>query len=184
MSKHQNNAKDPEQILKTAAEEEKNITDVIVGLGNWFEKQDAEKTAGYTEKLVAYYEKLGNDDHYITEMNLIMHRLGDVPAKPWLLKHSYVERWDKFYVESIFNGLFSHWLYRYIQLNEDNSGGQADKERFITERLLKAIEDQTNLSLYAEYKDRPAQAYWSPKTLKDTDEVKEKFKSWWRIGEN
>ena len=116
-------------------------------------------------------------------MFLICDRFNKVPAKPWLIKHPYVKKWDKFYIESIFNGLFDHWLHRMIDIYEDDGGGQGDKARFITLKMINAIDKQTNLSLYAEYKDRPGQAFWSPVHFKDTDQVKEEFKAWYRVGE-
>jgi hypothetical protein len=50
--------------------------------------------------------------------------------------------------------------------------------------LIKAIDTQTNVSLYSEYNDQPGvQAYWSPRYFKDTDQVKVEFVSWW-MGED
>ncbi len=159
------------------------IGDVITGLAFSFEKEKDEESAGAIRKVTEYYEKKQDDDWYITEMHIIMDRLGDIPAKPWLAKRPHVERWDKFYVESIFNGLFQHWFGRVINVNE-GSAGSADKERFVVAKMLKAIDEQTNLSLYAEYKDEPGvQAFWSPKSFRDTDEVKEAFRTWWRVAD-
>jgi len=172
---------DIDKILKEKEKEEKAISDVISGLAFHFEQKDQERSADDIQKVCEYYNTFKNDDYYATTMYLICERFNKVPAKPWLLLHPEVDKWDKFIIESIFNGLFKHWLYRMIQIHEDQSGGQADKEAFITKIVLKSIEDHMNLSLYSEYKDEPGkQAYWSPRYFKDTHQVKLEFVSWWR----
>lgn len=174
--------KDIDKILKEKSDKEKAIADVISGMAFFFQKEDEKKSADDTRKVFDFYVNECNrdDDYYATEMRLICHRFNQVPAKPWLISRKYVERWNKFIIESIFNGLFSHWVYKMIEQHEDQSGGQADKERFITKRLIEAIDTQTNISLYSEYKDKPGvQAYWSPKYFKDTNQVKVEFVSWW-----
>jgi hypothetical protein len=177
-----------DEILAEKEVTEKAISDTISGMAFFFQKEDERKSADDTRKVVDFYVNECNrdDDYYATQMHLICHRFNEVPAKPWLMSsyRQHVQKWDKFIVESIFNGLFSHWVYKMIEHHEDNSGGQADKERFITRRLLEAIDTQTNVSLYSEYKDEPGkQAYWSPKYFKDTHQVKIEFVSWW-MGED
>lgn len=177
-----------DEILAEKEVTEKAISDTISGMAFFFQKEDERKSADDTRKVLDFYVNECNrdDDHYATQMHLICHRFNEVPAKPWLMSscRQHIQKWDKFIVESIFNGLFSHWVYKMIEHHEDNSGGQADKERFITRRLLEAIDTQTNVSLYSEYKDEPGkQAYWSPKYFKDTHQVKVEFVSWW-MGED
>lgn len=175
-----------DEILADKAKTEKAISNVISGMAFFFGKEDEKKSVDDTRKILDFYinECNRDDDYYATQMHLICHRFNEVPAKPWLMNRPYVERWDKFIIESIFNGLFGHWVYKMIEHHEDTSGGQADKERFIIRRLLEAIDTQSNVSLYQEYKDEPGkQAYWSPRYFKDTHQVKVEFVSWW-MGEN
>lgn len=175
--------KDIDAILTERAEKAKAISDVISDIAFHFKKEDLKKSEDDIKKVCDFYVNECNhdDDYYMTQTNLICYRFNKVPAKPWLMGRDRVQKWDIFITESIFNGLFHHWVYEMIQLHEDiSSGGQADKEKFITTRLLQAIDVQENISLYEEYKDKPGkQAYWSPRYFKDTHQVKVEFVSWW-----
>ena len=172
--------KSTNDIFEEKKAEEKAISDVISGIAFAFEQQDAEMEKDDIEKVCKYYESFNDDDYYATTMFLICNRFNEVPAKPWLYKHPYVEGWDSFIIKSIFNGLFSHWLYTMIDIYESKMGGQGDKHTFITKKVIKSIADEKNISLYAEYKDKPGeQAFWSPKHFKDTNQVKVEFVSWW-----
>ncbi|MFS0815471.1 hypothetical protein ABC382_00685 [Lysinibacillus sp. 1P01SD] len=64
----------------------------------------------------------------------------------------------------------------------------ADKASFVTEMTLKALKDQTNISLFDDYrnaeqieKDKERQAYWSPTSIKDTDEAIKIFLDWYGL---
>lgn len=178
--------KDIDTILKEKAVTEKAISDVISGMAFFFKQEDLKKSEDDIKKVCDFYinECNRDNDYYMTQMSIICHRFNEVPAKPWLIGRDHVQKWDKFIIESIFNGLFSHWIYKMIEHHEDNSGGQADKERFIIAKLIEDIDTQNNVSLYAEYKDKPGQqAFWSPKYFKDTHQVKVEFVSWW-MGED
>lgn len=85
----------------------------------------------------------------------------------------------------ILNGLFKHFHERRIEKLEGFSCC-ADKSSFIVGKTLRAIRFQENLSLYDDYmnveqikEDKEEQAYWSPKTVKDTDEAIELFWDWY-----
>ncbi len=180
------NIKKINQIFEEKAKKEKAISDVISGMAFFFKKEDEKKSEDDLLKVMNFYtdDCLRDNDYYATQMRLICHRFNEIPAKPWLMSRQHVVKWDKFIIESIFNGLFSHWVYKMIEHHEDRSGGQTDKEMFITKRLIEAIDTQTNVSLYSEYNDQPGvQAYWSPRYFKDTDQVKVEFVSWW-MGED
>lgn len=177
---------DINEIMKKKEQEEKAISDVISGMAFFFEQENLKKSEDDIKKVCDFYinECNRDNDYYMTQMNIICHRFNEVPAKPWLMGRNHVQKWDKFIIECIFNGLFSHWVYKMIEHHEDNSGGQADKESFIIAKLIEDIDTQNNVSLYAEYKDKPGQqAFWSPKYFKDTHQVKVEFVSWW-MGED
>lgn len=166
------------------------LTSVINGLFQCIEAENEEKSRGLVDELYKLYEEYG-DDYYQTSMHLEMMRLTELPAKPFLMKHPDIVNWDKFYIESIYNGLFSHWLRRMIETLE-GSACSGDKEGFVTRCVVESIVEQTNISLYKTYgdygnkyndgkTDLNRQTYWSPLSFKNTDEVKEKFKQWWNV---
>lgn len=166
------------------------LTSVINGLFQSIEAENEEKSQVLIDGLCRLYEEHG-DDYYQASMHLEMMRLEELPAKPFLIMHPGITGWDQFYIESIYNGLFSHWLSRTIETLEGSSCS-GDKEGFVTRCIVKSIVEQTNISLcrtYGDYDDKyndgntnlNKQAYWSPSSFKDTDEVKEKFKRWWRV---
>lgn len=166
------------------------LTAIINGLFQSINAENETKSQSLIEELCKFYEK-ESDIYYQISMHLEMDRMNEIPAKPFLLKHPEIERWDKFYIESIYNGLFSHWLDRMIR-TLDGWWFSGDKERFITRCVIQSIVEQTNISLYrtyADYGDKyddgktdlSKQTYWSPSCFKDTNEVKEKFRQWWRV---
>ena len=166
------------------------ITSVMNGLFESIEAENNEKSAILNDGLCELYEECG-DDYYQTSMQLEIMRLIELPAKPFLIKHPEIARWDKFYIESIYNGLFSHWLRCTIDAIESSSCG-GDKEGFVTRCVIKSIVEQINIPLYRTYgdygdkyndgkTDLNKQTYWSLSCFKDTDEVKEQFKKWWRV---
>ena len=169
---------------------EETITSVMNGLFETIEAENNEKNAILSTRLCKLYDEYG-DDYYQTSMHLEMMRLKELPAKPFLIMHPEITGWDQFYIESIYNGLFSHWLRRTIETLEGTSCS-GDKESFVTHCIVKSIIEQTNLPLYRTYgdygdeyndgkTDLNKKTYWSPSCFKDTDEVKEQFKKWWRV---
>lgn len=178
--------KDIDTIIKERvariAEKRKVISDVMSDMASFFNQEDLKKSKDGINKICNFYINKCNrdDDYYMTQMSMICYLFNTVPAKPWLIGHDHdqLRKGDRFIIESIFNGLFSHWAYRMISVHEDNGGGsEADIEKFIkfiTRRLLQAINVQENISLYEEY-----QAFWSYKYFKDTDQVRVEFMSWW-----
>ena len=146
-------------------------------------------------EILEFYSKERGDDYYQTSMHLEMMRLMELPARPFLMEHQEITGWDEFYIESIYNGLFSHWLRRTIDALEGSSCG-GDKESFVTSSVVRSIVEKSNISLYVTYGDYGdkykgrdnidlnKQTFWSPSCFKDTDEVKEAFKRWWRVVED
>ncbi len=93
------------------------ITSVMNGLFEAIEAENNEKNAVLSARLFKLYDEYG-DDYYQTSMHLEMMRLKELPAKPFLIMHPEITGWDQFYIESIYNGLFSHWLRRTIETLE------------------------------------------------------------------
>lgn len=166
------------------------LTSVINGLFQSIEAENEEKSQNLIDELCKLYEERG-DNYYQASMHLEMMRLEELPAKPFLMKHPEITRWDKFYIESIYNGLFSNWIRCVIETKEGSSYS-GDKEGFVTRCIVKSIVEQTNISLYRTYgdygdkyddgkTDLNRRTYWSPSCFKDTDDVKEQFKKWWRV---
>lgn len=64
-----------------------------------------------------------------------------------------------------------------------------DKEDFIIQKIKESVATGKNISLYETYEGKnniskekwKEQAYWSPKSFKDTDDVKTKFKAWYYL---
>jgi len=174
---------DIEKLMEEKDKSRKAIADVISAMAFSMEQEGLKQNIENIQKVCEFYKNdcHGNNDYYATCMSLICSHFNDVPAIPWLLKHNNVHSHDKFIIQSIFNGLFQHWVYTAIENHESHNGGQGDKESFIVKKVIEAIDKQENLSLYAEYKDKPGeQAYWSPKYFKDTDQVRVEFLSWWK----
>lgn len=93
----------------------------------------------------------------------------------------------KYIIEHIISGLYEHFHETRIEKLEGTSCC-ADKSRFIEGMTLKAIKENKNLSLYDDYskiehmKDKQkGRAYWSPTSIKDTDEAIELFWKWYQF---
>lgn len=109
-------------------------------------------------------------------------------SAPYLLKNPDIDEQEQFYIESIYNGLLPHFIEKTIQKNE-GSICSGDKVNFVIGKIKESITTGKNISLYQTYQNCNEipkekwnkQAYWSPISFKDTNEVKEKFKVWWLV---
>lgn len=168
---------------------ERELEQTILGLATAFENEGNGANVGLIQKLYErfdYSEKL-----YECEMGIAFHDFGRFAAMPWLSKHPHVTNgWDKFYIESIYSGLLSHYVRKIIEKNE-GSPCSGDKESFVIAKIKQSIDSGENISLYQTYEGQERiakdkwneQAYWSPKSFKDTDDVKAKFKAWYMLEE-
>lgn len=85
----------------------------------------------------------------------------------------------------LIRGSLERFFERYISITE-GSACSSDKAGFICRKIKESIKKNENLSLYADYtgieriekEDWNKQAYWSPKTIKDTDEAKRIYIDW------
>lgn len=87
----------------------------------------------------------------------------------------------------ITNGLYEHFFRKFIEQKE-GSACSGDKVYFIRDMTLKALKENRNISLYQDYsnidritEDKERQAYWSPKTIKDTNHAMELFGDWYLL---
>lgn len=89
-------------------------------------------------------------------------------------------------IKNIINGNYQHFFDKYIRKHEGWTFS-TDKVRFIINRLIKSLIKKENLSLYETYEEIEGidktkwhkQAYWSPTTIKDTDEAFKLFNDWY-----
>ena len=160
---------------------------VILSIANYFEEQSEKENAELIMKLNEKFNE--SEELYESEMILSFLNFSKFASIPWLNKHPNVlNPRDKFFIEMIYNGTFSHFIMKTIEKNE-GSACSGDKESFIIAKVKQSIVENKNISLYVDYKNcdfvpeekRDAQAYWSPKSFKDTDEVKECFLKWYNV---
>lgn len=91
----------------------------------------------------------------------------------------------KYLMYQVLNGNFMFFVQKYIT-NKEGLSFCMDKAIFVQEKFLESLEKNKNISLYQSYKgckdvsrDKwSEQAYWSPKTIDDTDSIKKAFVNW------
>jgi hypothetical protein len=163
------------------------LEETIQSLALFFENNSKEQNALLIEDLDKKFEK--NESLYDSEISLAYLNFTKFAAMPWLNRHPKVTNgWEKYYIECIYNGLLPHFVRKVIEKNE-GIVCSGDKEHFIINKIKESVATGENISLYQTYegcesinKDKwTEQAYWSPKSFKDTDEVKTKFKNWYNI---
>lgn len=163
------------------------LEQTIQSLAVFFEKNSCEENKAFIAELNRQFAE--NEEIYESELQLAFLHFSHFAALPWLAKHPDVANgWEKKHIESIYNGLLPHFVRTVIEKKEGTicSG---DKEHFVIRKMKEAIATGTNLSLYQTYdgcerieKEKwSQQAYWSPKSFRDTDDVKAKFRAWYNL---
>lgn len=153
------------------------IMEVLVGS---YEEEVIGEHKEHYEKLKGIYEENPKRFFRILEMtqnrlDLLVSQIVDIPRQ----KNMYI-------LEFVTNGLYKHFFETLMKKTE-GSTYCADKSNFITNTTLKALKEKKNFSLYEDYsnynfpKDKDKQAYWSPRTIKDTDEAMALFWSWYLL---
>lgn len=162
----------------------------IQSLALSFENNSKEQNKEFIEELDKRFSE--NESLYESEITLAFLNFTMFASMPWLSRHPEVtNEWEKSYIECIYNGLLPHFVRKVIENNE-GSVCSGDKEHFIIKKIKESVATGTNISLYQTYegceridKDKwSEQAYWSPKSFKDTDDVKAKFKEWYYVQVN
>ena len=162
---------------------EESIKTVIEALFVGFERETIEGNRDAYEKLKTLYNEKQDRFFDLIEMgfydfNTLVDAVIDVSDQK-----------NKYILQFINNGIYEHFHKTRIKKLE-GSACCADKSSFIKRMTLKALKEGENQSLYDDYtqtnrikEDKERQAYWSPKTVKDTDEAMELFWNWYQLKE-
>lgn len=162
------------------------LEETILALVTGIEKESDERNAKLLGDLLDAY--CANDRLYECEITMAFLNFTRFASMPYKSCHKILDKKNAAIIDYMYNGMFDHYLRRYIEKNEGHvcSG---DKVHFVTEMVKKAIETGENQSLYRTYEgcdripkeDWDKQSYWSPKTLKDTDTVIKMFWDWYNV---
>lgn len=159
----------------------------ILFLAMFFNENSEKQNQEFLNKLYEIFDK--NESLYDSEVSLAFLNFQKFATTPWLTKHPQVtDGWEKSYIECIYNGLLPHFVRQIIEKNE-GTPCSGDKEAFIIQKIKESVATGKNISLYETYEGKnniskekwKEQAYWSPKSFKDTDDVKTKFKTWYYL---
>jgi len=159
------------------------LADVLKGLVDSMDKKTIDTHSDVYQVLRQIREK---NPSYFTDMVQFLHNDLDTLAEHAL---DITDTKDTGIVPFIVNGLYKHF---HTQRIEQIEGSMCchDKSSFIESRTLKAIKQQENLSLYDDYQnveqieeDKERKAYWSPTSVKDTDEAIALFWNWYNVND-
>lgn len=155
---------------------ENGIEQLILGLVASFEDATKENNAKQLEELKHRF--VNNGELYDAEMAVAFDDFAMVAATPFLEVNEVADSKLKNIAYYIYGQQLPHFVRKVIE-NKEGWPCSGDKEYFVIRKLKKYIITGENQSLYDEYKGE--QAYWSPKTFKDTDEVLTAFFKWYNI---
>lgn len=155
------------------------MKDIISSLIMGVEKDFKESYATAIDHMITIYGK--GDKKYIDSTNRLFADLMKICAAPFSVKDNN----NKYLYQYIVNGQYKQFIKRYVVKYEGHSCC-ADKASYIEKMTRKALETGENQSLFATYEgnenikkeDWGEKAYWSPKTIKDTDEAMKLFWDW------
>lgn len=162
---------------------EESIKTVIEALFIGFSKETVEENQEAYEKLKELYGNKRSRFFDVIEMayddfNTLIDAVVNIP-----------EQKNKYILQFIINGTYEHFHKTRIEKLE-GSACCADKSGFVKRMTIKALKEGKNLSLYDDYtdidrikEDKERQAYWSPTSIKDTDEAMELFWNWYQLKE-
>ncbi|MGG1483508.1 hypothetical protein ABEI56_05410 [Peribacillus castrilensis] len=162
---------------------ESDLKDVMEAFVSSFDKKTLENNQETYKKIQEIYEKHPNYfldliESAYQDFNTIVENVLNIPPSD-----------DQYILEHIISGLYKHFHTQRIEKLE-GSVCCYDKSSYIEQMTLKALRTQKNLSLFADYKkveqikeNKERQAYWSPKTVKDTDEAMGLFWKWYQLSE-
>lgn len=157
-----------------------NIEQVILGLADSMEREAKENNAQQLNELRQRFTD--NEGLYDAEVAVAFCDFEMIAATPFLEAHGVTDNRRKNIAHYIYGQQISHFITKVIEKRE-GTPFSGDKERFIIRKLKTYIITGENQSLYATYKDKDEQAYWSPTSFKDTDEVLEAFFRWYNVEE-
>lgn len=168
----------------------KNITDslqqVIVDLSISFAEQTQNRHEASINKLRESFNQ--NEHDYLATINMANYEFESFAALPFIEKYKITEPKHKAILGFIYSGLLEHYLQKVI-VQAESSSCSADKTNFIIGKVMKSCIENQNFSLFETYAGHTQidkskwnnQAFWSPKSFKDTAEVIERFFNWYNV---
>lgn len=156
------------------------LKQVVLGLVDSMESEVKDNNARWLDELWKRF--LDNEALYDAELAASFRIFYTIAATPFLEEHGVEDRKRKNVAYYIYGQQIPHFVRKTIE-SKEGTPCSGDKEHFIIRKLKEYIITGENQSLYATYKDEDKQAYWSPKTFKDTDEVLEAFFRWYNVEE-
>lgn len=159
---------------------ENSIEQLILGLADSIERDAKDNNAEQLNKLRQRFSD--NEELYDAEVAVAFGSFETIAATPFLEAHGVTDNRRRNIAHYIYGQQIPHFVRKVIESRE-GTPFSGDKEHFIIRKLKVYIITGENQSLYATYKDENRQAYWSPKSFKDTDEVLEAFFHWYNVEE-
>lgn len=159
---------------------ENSIEKIILGLVDSMEQEAKENNAEQLKELQKRF--LDNEKLYDAEVAISFCNFETIVATPFLEAHGVTDNRCRNIAHYIYGQQIPHFVRQIIEKREGFQYS-ADKESFIIQKLKTYIITGENQSLYATYKDADEQAYWLPKTFKDTDELLKAFFRWYNVEE-
>ncbi len=156
------------------------LEQLILGLADSLEQEAKESNAEKLNELRQRFKK--NEELYDAEVAVAFDSFETIAATSFLEAHGVTDNRRRNIAHYIYGQQIPHFVRKVIESRE-GTPCSGDKEHFIIRKLKTYIITGENQSLYAKYKDEDRQAYWSPKTFKDTDEVLEAFFCWYNVEE-
>lgn len=156
---------------------------VMEAMVSGFDKKTIEENQEAYIKMQKIYTQHPNHFLDIVEVTLndfttLVENIIDIPPSE-----------EQYVLEHIISGIYKHFHTQRIEKLE-GSACCYDKSSYIEAMTIKALKTQQNLSLYADYKnveqikkDKEKQAYWSPTSVKDTNEAIELFWKWYQLND-
>lgn len=156
---------------------------VITALSDSITNETLEKNHEVLLKLKNIYKFdesnfLDTVQHGLLKFDMLFEEIFEIPEQ----KNSYI-------IKFIANGLFEHFHQKRVRKLE-GFACCADKSSYIARMTLRALKTRKNLSLYADYQhveqiteNKEQQAYWSPTSVKDTDEAIRLFWDWYNLND-
>ena len=177
---HKEVPKQLSEIRDTDSKFEEDLKTIITTIADGFTKETVNRNIDIVKKIKSIYDK--NPDRFFdlvfcakVEFNAILQQIINIPAQ----KNQYI-------LPCITSGLYKHF-FEILMEKKEGSICSADKAKFIQDTTIKALREKENLSLYEDYskckqiKHKNKQAYWSPRTIKDTDTAMKMFWNWYLI---
>lgn len=162
-----------------------NFDDIISNLANAMSVGMFEQTAEKEQYLINELKEIKNrfNGDFLSYLDISADKFGNIVQAVYEIAPCQNDAIVRF----IANGVYKEFHEIRIKKIEGFSSC-ADKASFVTEMTLKALKEQKNLSLFDDYKnteqikkDKEKQAYWSPTSIKDTDEAIKIFLDWYGL---